>query len=226
MRVHVRGRLGVQLLQAFVGIGQINEDETPEIVVNHGGNMSTAAKSQFELVTVPNCIISHQEEFRKTPYWVDGAPSIAFAERERTIKFLPLKNVNVDSDVVIHLRMTDKSSVSYDSCKKLVYLAQQENPNSKVSIISDSMEFAQRIAEDCKVETIEGDVTRHWFVALNAKHLYHTPSAYSFSTLLYRTDKKQSVVGSSWCDSLYPGFDSDMLFLNEAKRYCPNLRVL
>jgi len=232
MRVHVRGQLGTQLIQAFVGIGRLGPDETPTIVVNSGGGVAGAKTSQLHWVTDPQCEIREDSDgVRKTPYWNPGAASMAFRGREKTLKYLPLldrqpepETKSTTKKIVVHVRGGDKDIASIDTYRKLVELAKQKNPRADIVIIGDDDNVLDKLQDLATVVT--GEPEADWFRVLDANHVYCGPSAFVGSTLLYDTKKKVSVMGKNWCDGSYHALEDDLVFFEEAKSFCPNLEIL
>lgn len=229
MRVHVRGQMGVQLMQAFVGIGRLADDEKPILVVNSGGDVPGAKTSQLHFVTDPQCEVREDHEgIRKTPYWHSGAARIAFLGRERTLRWIPLRDheygqLHGDA-VVVHARGGDKAVASVDTYTKLVDLAKKRHPDCKVYVLSDSQDLLDALVPP--KDEIGGDVDEDWFTILEAKHVYAAPSGFVMSTLLFNPQKKVTFIGPSWCDGSYPAVADDFTFIEEAKEFCPNLEVL
>jgi len=229
MRVHVRGQMGVQLIQAFVGIGRLADDEKPIIVVNSGGDVAGAKTSQLHFVTDPQCEIREDHEgLRKTPYWHQSAATTAFRGRERTINYLPLRDHEYGqlaaNIIVVHARGGDKTIASIDTYRKLVNLAKERHPNHKVIVLSDNRDLLDALVSP--KEDVSGSVDEDWFTILEAEHVYCAPSGFVMSTLLYNPDKKMTIMGASWCDGGYQSISDEFVFINEAKDFCPNLEIL
>lgn len=228
MRVHVRGQMGVQLMQAFVGIGRLADDEKPIIVVNSGGDVPGAKTSQLHFVTDPQCEVREDHEgIRKTPYWHSGAARVAFLGRKRTLRWLPLRDdkyEQLSNAVVVHARGGDKAVASVDTYRKLVDLAKERHPDQKVYVLSDSQELLEALVPP--KDDISGSADQDWFTILEAEHVYAAPSGFVMSTLMFNPQKKVTFIGPSWCDGSYPAVADDFNFIEEAKEFCPNLEVL
>jgi len=227
MRVHVRGQMGVQLMQAFVGIGRLADDETPIIVVNSGGGVPGAKTSQLHWVTDPQCEIREDHDgVRKTPYWHQGAASIAFNNRERTLRYLPLQDRTIAlGGIVLHARGGDKTVASIDTYRMLLDMVKSNHPGEHITILSDDPDLLDALrppSEDVDVMPPEED----WFRILGASHVYCAPSAFVTSTLLYDPNKHVTYIGPEYCDGTYPAIADDFVFIDEAHKFCPNLRVL
>ncbi len=227
MRVHVRGQMGVQLMQAFVGISRLLEDETPIIVVNSGGDVPGAKTSQLHWVTDPQCEIKEDHDgIRKTPYWQSGAASVAFSHRERVMRWLPLQDRPiVNTGIVLHARGGDKLMASVDTYRSLLDLIKQNHPGQKITILSDDADMLDALrppSEDADVAPPEED----WFRIFNAEHVYCAPSAFVMSTLLYNPNKHVTYIGQEYCDGTYRAIADDYVFIDESHKFCPNLKVL
>jgi hypothetical protein len=229
MRVHVRGQLGTQLLQAFVGISRLQPDETPTIVVNSGGGVSGAKLSQLHWVTDPLCEIREDHEgTRKTPYWHSGAGRTAFRNRESVIRWLPLldrEQTKYDKKrVIVHVRGGDKNIATVESYVRLIELAKSQNPRAEVIAMGDDDSLLDTLEQHVKV--IRGEAKDDWFELLWAHRVYCGPSSFVGSTLLYDVKKKVSVMGLSWCNGTYNSIEDDLRFFEEAREFCPNLEIL
>lgn len=229
MRVHIRGRMGVQLLQAFVGIGRLAEDERPVLVVNSGGDVPGAKTSQLHWVTDPLCEVREDHEgMRKTPYWHGGAAATAFRGREMSMRWLPLLDhrENRPNDlVIVHMRGGDKPVATAETYRKFLDHARSQNPNTKVAVMSDDIKLLDEV-EPNRALQIAGEPDEDWFTILNAKHVYCATSSFVTSTLLYNPNKKVTLMSRAWCDGGYGAIDDDYRFLEEAQMFCPNLEIL
>ncbi len=227
MRVHVRGQMGVQLMQAFVGIGRLADDEVPIIVVNSGGDVPGAKTSRLHWITDPQCEVREDPEgIRKTPYWHSGAAAYAFRGRERTLRYLPLQDrPTVDIGIVMHARGGDKPIASIDTYRMLLDMIRENHPGEHITILSDDLDMLDALrppSEDVDPSPPEKD----WFRILSAKHVYCAPSAFVTSTLLYNPNKHVTYIGQEYCDGTYPAVADDFVFIDEVHKFCPNLRVL
>lgn len=227
MRVHVRGQMGVQLLQAFVGIGRLADDEVPTIVVNSGGDVPGAKTSRLHWVTDPQCEVREDPDgVRKTPYWHSGAASAAFNNRKRTLRYLPLQDRTIAlGGIVLHARGGDKPIASVDAYRKLLDMVKSNHPDEHITILSDDPDMLDALrppSEDADPFPPEED----WYRILGASHVYCAPSAFVTSTLLYDPNKHVTYLGQEYCDGTYPAIADDFVFIDEAHKFCPNLRVL
>jgi len=229
MRVHIRGRMGVQLLQAFVGIGRLGEDERPTLIVNSGGDVPGAKTSQLHWVTDPMCEVREDHEgMRKTPYWHGGAASVAFRGREMSMAWLPLLDHrdNKPNDMVIaHMRGGDKRIATPETYRKFLAYAYGRHPDTKIYVMSDDVTLLDEVEPDRSLHIV-GEPDEDWFTILNAKHVYCATSSFVTSTLLYNPDKKVTVMHRAWCDGDYGAIDDDYRFLEDAQMFCPNLEIL
>lgn len=229
MRVHIRGRMGVQLLQAFVGIGRLAEDERPVLVINSGGDVPGAKTSQLHWVTDPLCEVREDHEgTRKTPCWYDGAAATAFRGRDMTMNWLPLLDhpENTPNDlVIVHMRGGDATVATIETYRKFLDYVRFQHPDSKIAIMSDDIMMLDEV-EPNRALQIVGEPDEDWFTILNAKHVYCTTSSFVTSTLLYNPNKKVTIMPRAWCDGGYSAIDDDYRFLEEAKMFCPNLEIL
>lgn len=229
MRVHVRGRMGVQLLQAFVGIGRLGEDERPVVVVNSGGDIPGAKTSQLHWVTDPQCEVREDHEgMRKTPYWHGGAAATAFRGRENTLRWLPLlehAENKPNNLIIVHMRGGDKPVATIETYKRFVAHVREQHPNGHIALMSDDVAMLDEIDSNRTIHLV-GEPDEDWFAILNAKHVYCATSSFVTSTLLYNPQKKVTVMPRAWCDGTYGAIDDDYRFLEEAQMFCPNLEIM
>ena len=228
MRVHIRGRMGDQLLQSFVGIGRLGEDERPILVVNSGGDIPGAKTSQLHWVTDPQCEVREDHEgMRKTPCWYNGAATTAFRSRESTMHWVPLLD-HADNKpnnlIIVYMRGGDKPVASVETYKRLVAHVREQHPNEGIALMSDDVTMLDEIEPNRALHLV-GEPDEDWFVILNAKHVYCSMSSYVTSTLLYNPNKTMTVMPKSLCNDPQI-MASEYTFLEEAKEFCPNLTIL
>jgi hypothetical protein len=221
--------MGVQLLQAFVGIGRLGEDERPVVVVNSGGDIPGAKTSQLHWVTDPQCEVREDHEgMRKTPYWHGGAAATAFRGRENTLRWLPLlehAENKPNNLIIVHMRGGDKPVATIEAYKRFVAHVREQHPNGSIALMSDDVVMLDEIEPD-RVQHLAGEPDEDWFTILNAKHVYCATSSFVTSTLLYNPQKKVTVMPRAWCDGTYGAIDDDYRFLEDAQMFCPNLEIM
>ena len=224
IKVHIRGKMGVQVIQAFVGLSTVNDGEEPLIVVNTGGNLAYDSSSKVQLLFHPFVDIIEQDEIRKTPYWLPGATSRAFKTRKRTLS-LWLKPKALDYhtiDCLIHLRGGDKRSMSEDAMKLIVDRAIETHGSAHVC--TDDVMMVRSLGFDHRVSVSPQDSVHDWATILAAKNVYCAPSAFVLSTLLVNPTKRVVVGPIDGCDqSVIAG---DVAFIEEARDFCKNLELI
>jgi len=229
MRIHIRGQMGVQILQSFVAIGRLHYDETPTIVVNTAGNLPYDATEKLSRVFDPKVVISHQEEFRKTPYWEPGSAALAFQSRDRVLsELLPLKDSMkapspTKTKSILHCRGGDKITATAESYEKLFGVAgfAIDRVLSNDAALGEAV--ASRIGADFYDTTSMED---DWKTILDAERVLAMPSAFVMSTMLIDPAKRIVFGGESFRDGPYEAMAGDLLFIDEAREYCPNVEVL
>lgn len=229
MKVHVRGHMGVQVLQAFVGLSDVRDDEYPIICANTDDLPYDGSNRLHELMMPMNGaqFISYDGN-RKTPYWVPGAATKAFKNRDRAFAkwFDPIIDPIIGGPVgvAVHVRGTDKPVASYKSNVKLIRLF---NDPAEVTIYSDDYELSKKLARETKTRaaTLAG-ATYDWNKIYHSAVVYGCPSAYLMSMLLFNPLKAMVFGGESYCDGGYQTTAGDFIFLREAMEFCPNVMIV
>jgi len=142
------------------------------------------------------------------------------------MRYLPLQDRStVDIGVVLHARGGDKPIATVNAYRNLLDRVKHNHPNEKITILSDDVDLLDMLrppSEDADVTPPEED----WFSILGAKHVYCAPSAFVTSTLLYEPNKNINYIGQEFCDGTYSAIANDFVFIDEAHRFCPNLKVI
>ena len=220
MRINCRGQMGVQFLEAAVGISNLNDDEEPILVVNSGGNLPYDGTNKLDILFEPQCrVIDIDDGFRKTPYWVDGAATRIFENREKIFRWLKPKDYSLhpsEDANTIHIRTGDKQAVSKESYEYLISLA----PKNAV-VYSNDIEFAKTLSD--RVIT-GGSVFEDWCRLYNSYEVYAAPSAFIMMMLIINPEKRVKFIGEPHL--IFENSPSDMLFIREAMEFCPNVEIL
>lgn len=228
MRLHIRGNMGVQILQTFVALSSLNDNEIPEIYVNTHGVTSGADSEQLTKLFECNFHIFTQDETRKTPYWEPGCATKVFTNRHKILsrwvqpRSFPVKqNLNA----AVHVRGKDKPTVSKKSYRYLVDEISSKHENVKV--YTDDKDFAETLVANTPSITVSSNsVIEDWVDMFHSNIVYAGPSAFIMSMLLIDTNKHVVFLGDKYCDGGYPYYTNDLLFIREAQRFCPNLEIL
>lgn len=219
MRLHVRGQMGVQILQSAVALADCSETEEPILCVNHG-NLSNASTNKLDLLFDPACRIIDIDTTYKTPYWVEGAATKVFTNRKKILHWLRPKDLSsiFPHDSAIHIRGNDKKIASVDSLKYLLTFA----PLNAI-IFTDDVPYASRVCSTREI--VSRDSYSDWIDMYNAKQLYAAPSSFILSMLIFNPDKKITFLGRRHCDGEYTNH-GDLVFMYEAQEFCRNLEII
>ena len=232
-RIHVRGLMGVQILQVAVGLSK-ESDKDPDDCVICINNEKTEVLSSERLsnklhhVFDARCRVVDIDCKEKTPYWVEGAATSIFENRENIFKFLVprtdmIENIFPFSDgksVAVHIRGNDKNVASVESCRKLLAMA-----GSNAMIYTDDKEKAKSVSPDHQISKNELDID-DWIDMYNSPIIYAAPSAFIMSMLVFNPTKKMIFMNEKMCDGEYPASAGDFLFLREAMKFCPNVYII
>ena len=227
-RLHVRGLMGVQILQAAVALSKESDDDDCVICVNNEKSESLSEEqlsNQLHHVFDAKCRVIDIDAKQKTPYWVDGAATSLFENRDNIFKFLVPRTEMIDnifpaSTNAVHIRGKDKNVASIESCKKLLEIA-----GPSTIIYTDDKEKVKQISETHEVSNNEQDID-DWIDMYNAPILYAAPSAFIISMLVFNPDKKIVFMNEEMCNGDYPASAGDFLFLREAMKFCKNVSIL
>ena len=234
IRLHVRGQMGVQILQAATAISVINSDEEPILCVNTGGDLSYDSTNKLQDVFDVNCRIIEIDTIRKTPYWVEGSAKYIFKNRDKIFRWLtPKANISPNPDSIgrlgIHIRGKDKHVASIESYKHLLTIARADRvthadgPDSLV-IYSDDPDLAAKTYPEYTISNQSS--IADWIDLYNSDIVYAAPSAFIMSMLIFNPNKRIVFLGDKYCDGPYIGYRHDMLFLRECQAYCKNVTIL
>lgn len=227
-RLHVRGLMGVQILQVAVALSkESNEDDTVICINNEKTDHHSEQQLSNQLYHVfdAKCRVIDIDSKQKTPYWVDGAATSIFENRENIFKFLVPRGEMIDnifpgSKDAIHIRGKDKNVASIESCKKLLEIA-----GSNTVIYTDDKEKVKQISETHEVGKNEQDID-DWIDMYNSPIIYAAPSAFIMSMLVFNPDKKMVFMNEEMCDGEYTASAGDFLFLREAMKFCKNVSII
>ncbi len=225
MRIHIRGQMGVQILQSFVAISKLHDDEKPIIVLNTANLKYDGTEKRTQVFNV-KCEIRHQDEIRKTPYWEHGAAELAMASRERVLRdwLLPKPELITPKLLnVLHCRGGDKSVASAESYK---ILANETRLKIDLVVSNDTVlgeTIATHIGADFNPQSTAID---DWAMILNAAAVVAAPSAFISSTLMIDPNKIIYFAGPRLCDGPYESTSGDLLFIEEMQQYCPKVKLI
>ena len=227
IRLHIRGQMGVQILQAATAISVINSDEEPILCVNTGGDLSYDSTNKLQDVFDVKCRIIEIDTIRKTPYWVDGSARFIFKNRNKILRWLVPKNFTKKPNLVagVHIRGKDKHVASVESYKHLLDVA-AINPVTRDQIIiySDDADLAAKTYPEYTITNQSG--IDDWIDLYNSDIVYAAPSAFIMSMLVFNPNKHIVFLGDKYCDGPYVAYHNDMLFLRECQTYCKNVKIL
>jgi len=232
-RIHIRGLMGVQILQVAVGLSK-ESDKDPDDCVICINNEKTEVLSAEELsnqlhhVFDAKCRVVDIDSKEKTPYWVEGAAISIFENRENIFKFLVPRTDMIDNifpfsegkSVAIHIRGKDKDVASIESCRKLLDMA-----GSDTIIYTDDKEKVKEISVSHRVSKNELFID-DWIDMYNSPIIYAAPSAFIMSMLVFNPTKKMVFMNEEMCDGEYPASAGDFLFLREAMKFCKNVSII
>ena len=252
IRLHVRGQMGVQILQTFMALSNIHEDENPTIVINTGGDLAYDASNHLGKLFEPQFPVQEQDEIRKTPYWYEGCAKTIFKNRKRIIDRWMHVNPAPEGHVLntpdllekiaktpsgvrlqtaLHVRGSDKKVMSTESYVRFGKVAKNEqaeiDDDEPLLLFTDDLEFARPIVDGLDaVYVSDGSAVYDWVDMFNTTHLFAAPSAFVITMLLIDPEKKITFAGPSYYDGEYAGVHQDLGFIEEAMAFCPNVRVL
>ena len=220
--------MGVQVLQSFVALSTLQSDEDPEIYINTSNVTGGAASEQLTKLFHCNFNIYTQNETRKTPYWEPGCATRAFKYRDKILsRWMKLKQFDSKENLntAVHIRGKDKPVLSKKSYRYLV--DEVASKHSNVIAYTDDRDFADTLLANTPNITVSTQSSHEdWIDMYNSEVVYAGPSAFIMSMLLINPNKKVFFVGDKYCDGGYPNFANDLLFIREAKKYCPNLEII
>ena len=225
---NIRGKLGVQCLQAFTSLAGVYEGEEPRLVVNTGGVDYDTSK-KIELIYKLSIPIEEKAGTNKSPYWNMGVASRIFRNRENILdKYMKPHKKLLSSDkpiaVAVHIRGSDKNVASEDSYIRLVNEAKDLGDPL---LFSDDVKLVRRIAKETKTNIASSaDVVKDYAALLNARILFSAPNAFVLSMLLLRPNKDIRIAGRSYCDGEYVAYQNDLDFAEEAQDYCKNVSII
>lgn len=234
IRLHIRGQMGVQILQAATAISIINSDEEPILCVNTGGNLSYDSTNKLQNVFDANCRIVEIDTTRKTPYWVEGSARYIFKNRDKIFRWLtPKTHISSNPDTIgrlgVHIRGKDKHVASVESYKHLLTIAHADSvihangPESLV-IYSDDSDLTSETYPDYAISNQSS--IADWIDLYNSDIVYAAPSAFIMSMLIFNPNKRIVFLGDKYCDGPYIDYRHDMLFLRECQTHCKNVTIL
>jgi len=225
---HIRGKMGVQCLQAFTSLAGVYDGEDPHIVVNTGG-VDYDTSNKIDLIYDLMIPIEEQVGTNKSPYWNMGVASRIFRNREHILdKYMkPRKNILQSDDpiaVAVHARGSDKNVASEASYVRLINEAKDIG---EPLLFSDDIKLARRLAKETKINIASSDdVVKDYAALLNARVLFSAPNAFVLSMLMMRPNKDIRIAGRSYCDGDYTAYQDDLDFAEEAQDYCKNVRII
>jgi hypothetical protein len=228
MDCHIRGKLGVQCLQAFTSLAGVYEGEKPHLVVNTGGVDYDTSK-KVELIYDLSIPIEERVGTNKSPYWNMGVASRIFRHRENILdKYMKPRKELLTSDnpigVAVHARGSDKNVASEDSYVRLINEAKDIGDPL---LFSDDIKLARRLAKKTKISIASSeDVVKDYAALLNARIVFSAPNAFILSMLLLRPNKDIRIAGRSYCDGDYVAYQNDLDFAEEAQDYCKNVSII
>lgn len=233
-RLHIRGNMGTQILQAAAALATIGDNDEPILCVNHG-NLAYQATDLLQKIFEPNCRIINIDEMHKTPYWKSGVAKSIFTNREKIFKWLQpdpmILHAAFDHNdpaleshyLALHVRGSDKKIASPTSYQHL-YETAKRYLGYEIIGFSDDVEYAEEIFPDISF-SIYGDVISDYKTILRSDGIFAAPSTFIMSMLLFNPDLKITFLGDKYCDGGYD-VSSDMIFLREAVEFCPNVEIL
>ena len=219
MRVHIRGSMGVQIMQAFAALSKVDKRETPIMYVNTLGMKEYRAMEKLSGIFDCQFQVLLQDEIRKTPYWEPGCASRIFQHRERILKkwmnpilFEPREHTEIALYVEQGKAISDENYVRY---------AELAKNDGAVTVFSDaplSVEIPGTTSSN------KGEV-EDWRGLFTSPVIYCGPSIFAITTLLIDPTVYINVAGPSWCiDSTSAA--NDYAFIEEAQEFCPNLNII
>ena len=229
-RIHIRGLMGVQILQVAVGLSKESDKDSDDCVIcinNEKTEVLSSEKLSNKLHHVfdARCRVIDIDSKEKTPYWVEGAATSIFENRENIFKFLVpridmIDNIFPGINPAVHIRGKDKNVASIESCKKLLDMA-----GSNAMIYTDDKEKAKDVSETHQISKNELDID-DWIDMYNSPIIYAAPSAFIMSMLVFDPTKKMIFMSEKMCDGEYAASAGDFLFLREAMKFCSNVSII
>ena len=232
-RIHIRGLMGVQILQAAVGLSKESDKDSDDCIIcinNERTEVLSAEElsNQLHHVFDAKCRVVDIDSKEKTPYWVEGAAKSIFENRDNIFKYLVPRMDMIDNIfpfsgerlVAVHIRGKDKNLASIESCRKLLDMA-----GSDAIIYTDDKEKVKEISVSHQVSKNELFID-DWIDIYNSSIIYAAPSAFIMSMLVFDPTKKMVFMNEEMCDGEYPKSSGDFLFLREAMKFCPNVSIV
>ena len=222
--------MGVQILQVAVGLSKESDKDSDDCVIcinNEKTEVLSSEKLSNKLHHVfdARCRVIDIDSKEKTPYWVEGAATSIFENRENIFKFLVpridmIDNIFPGINPAVHIRGKDKNVASIESCKKLLDMA-----GSNAMIYTDDKEKAKDVSQTHQISKNELDID-DWIDMYNSPIIYAAPSAFIMSMLLFNPTKKMIFMNEEMCNGEYPASAGDFLFLREAMKFCENVSII
>ena len=226
--VHIRGKLGMQILESFAGLGRvIDKDEHPQhIVVNVGHGEDPSYHNRMADLFETTIPISNSNGFQKQKAWSAEAIRYAFKHRGKVCSLFRLNDVvSVRMDNIIHVRGLDKALTKPET---MVDKIMENLPKGKVYILGDDPKLAGKIAVPLtlagyEVHSSDQDDVRDWKSVYWAEQVIGVLSSFTISTLLFRPDSHMKLFGREHNDGDFKLTESEFEAVDELMKWCKNV---
>ena len=227
VRVHVRGQMGVQILQLAVALSSLTDNEEPIVCVNTG-KLPLYAPNKLDDVFDYTCRVIEIDSTRKTQYCVADAATKIMRNREMVFRWFKPKKFTQKSNLppAIHIRSDGKNISSVESYRHLIDIAKNNQAIGRPIIYTNDTVLTNDIINDHDLDISNQTEIQDWIDIFYSPFVYAAPSEFIISMLIFNPDKHVTFLGDKYCDGSYASIANDLLFLKELVNFCPNVKFI